>query len=175
LGKLTLLHATIPYDDEAERQVVGSVVANRDAAHRSSGLLSPDEFYRPAFGLAFEAACQLGGVSAQERRLEIVAQATGLSARVLTELVNEWCPSIERWCCRVRQAARRRRLMALASQVYNEAATLSPGAVSALSAEMSREAELLSSLEPEAAATVALGASVSSMLALGAFLQGRPQ
>ena len=112
----------IPYDPEAERQVVGFAIARPADALKLRTLVAPEDFYRPALGRAFHVACHLEHLADPDGRATAVAVAADLLAEEVAGLVEGRGASPSRWATRVRFAARRRRLMGLAAELHNSAA-----------------------------------------------------
>jgi hypothetical protein len=78
------------------------------------------------FGRVLEIAAQLNGVKGEERRIGTIARLAGVQPAELARLVAERPCSFDSngaWANRVRVAARRRRIMALAAKVYYGAAS----------------------------------------------------
>jgi hypothetical protein len=163
---------TIPFDEYAESQIVGLVVASASDAGLAAGQVESDEFYRPAFGHAFDTAGQITAISEQWRRVNIVAEGTGLRAQELAALVDDACPPVGRWCRRVRIAARRRRIMALAADLYNTAATATREDLAEFASDLALEVELI---QAEGSVTISpeSGRRAGSVPALGAFRASR--
>ena len=116
----------IPQNTVAERQAVGFAIASAASARCLGVLLNADEFYDPALGRAFEAACQLDGLEDPERRLLAVAMAVDRPLSHVEQLVADHVGDVERWAGRVRVAGLRRRLMGVAAQVHADAANGDP-------------------------------------------------
>ncbi len=141
---------TIPHDAAAERQAAGLAIASSAAARRLRELLNPDEFYDPGLGRAFDAACQLLGVEDPERRLLAVAAAVDRPVSQLARLVADQLGAPERWAARIRSAGRRRRLMAVAAQLYAAAALDAPDQLLDLVGTLGADVQaLIAELPPE--------------------------
>jgi len=119
------ISATIPYDEDAEAIVVGFAIDNGTSAAAAAAMLDATDFYDQALGRIFDAAIQLGELRGQERRLDVLVEVLELPRRRL-EMLTAQCPGLDygTWRHRVRELARRRRLMGLAAHLYNEAALL---------------------------------------------------
>jgi replicative DNA helicase len=119
--------AEIPDDVEAEQCVVGILTATADGARQVAEVLTPEDFYRPGFGRAMDVACQLDSRFDNDHRVAIIANLAGLAVRELEALASSrpsnW--DADRWVARVKASARRRRVMALAAEIYNNAAAAS--------------------------------------------------
>lgn len=115
----------IPTDDEAEQVAVGFALGDPGSAAAGAAVLTGADFYDPALGRIFDAAVQLDGVAGTDRRVLIVASATGVSPARLDRLCSGR-PAIRDpsglWARRVRASARRRRVMALAATLHSSAA-----------------------------------------------------
>lgn len=136
--------ATIPYDEDAEVIVVGYAIDNGASAAAAAAMLDASDFYDQALGRIFDAAIQLGDLRGQERRLDVLVEALALPRRHL-ELLTSRCPGLDygTWRHRVRELARRRRLMGLAAHLYNDAAHVEISALDELVRLISQEALLL--------------------------------
>lgn len=132
----------IPHDPEAEQQLVGLVTAELRHAKALGAWLEPDEFYRPAFGRAYDAACQLT-VTDLERRTAAVAIAADLPLARIEELVKDRTGSAEPYARRVRAAGRRRRLMGLAAELHSHAPGDDPDRLLEVVAKLEVEARAL--------------------------------
>lgn len=137
--------AAIPYDEEAEWMVVALSLASPSAARDAASRLDRDEFYRPALADAFATAVQLRSIDGIERRIALVSQASGIRRADLAARVSERVGPVERWTRKVRSAARRRRVMALAARLYNGAACAELSELVALVCELGQELEAISS------------------------------
>jgi replicative DNA helicase len=139
--------ATVPIDREAERQVVACAVASSAGARLAAERLSEEEFYDRTLARAFEVAVQLDGIDEHERRIALVVELAGVNRAMLVELVAERSTMVDaagRSARRVRDTARRRRVMALAAELYNSAADLEPDEISARASAIEAEARALS-------------------------------
>lgn len=162
---------TVPFDEYAEAQIIGLVVASAKDAGLAAGEVEPGEFYRPAFGQAFDMAGQIAAVPDQWRRVSIVAEGTGLRAQQVAALIDDACPPVGRWCRRVRIAARRRRVMALAADLHNTAATATPEDLAEIASDLALEVELIRAERP--APSLEPAGPSGSVPALGAFRASR--
>lgn len=114
----------IPWDQEAEESVVGIAVGSAAGARLATERLTPEDFYRPAYGRVLEITSQLTGMVGEERRISTIARLAGIHHRELAALVENRPCSFDtngEWAHRVKSAARRRCVMALAAEIYNGA------------------------------------------------------
>lgn len=128
---------SVPYDELAERIVVGISVFNPFAVEAAAAFVSPADFYRPAharlFAVAIELADEQVGLTAAERvalgwgndvRVRAAARRAGVAVPDVEELVAE-APvlyGVEPYARRVAAAAEARRVMAAAAEAYNKLA-----------------------------------------------------
>jgi replicative DNA helicase len=121
--------AVTPHNLEAERAILGAVLVNPDLIYDVCGAVEPGEFFRAAHRTIFEAMRSLA-----ERRQPIdpVVLQAALGPAKLEDVggpayvfgLSDGVPRSVNWgayCQIVKQAALRRRLMAIASQTIAEA------------------------------------------------------
>lgn len=121
-----LTQVAIPSDQEAEECVVGIAVGSAAGARLATERLAPEDFYRPAYARVLEVAAQLTSVAGEDRRVCTIARLAGVRESELAWLVAERPCSVDSngaFARRVKEASRRRRIMALASELYNGAAS----------------------------------------------------
>ena len=54
-----LIKRTLPYNAEAERSVIGSMIMDRDAIVAASEVITGDDFYQKQYGSMFDAIVEL--------------------------------------------------------------------------------------------------------------------
>ncbi len=137
----------VPTDDQAEQAVVGTAIASSRGCRSAAGVVTEDEFYWPLHARLFVAAQALDEIEAtfpvcctkvmttgtgcpehpywpNLSRLRAVAAAViaDCPAQVVHDLVEErplmW-DNHGRYAAQVAEAARRRKMMVAAEQVFN--------------------------------------------------------
>jgi hypothetical protein len=136
--------ASIPYDEDAETIVVAHAIWSGESASAAGRMLDATDFYDQGLARIFDAAIQLGNLRSVSRRIEILAEALDLSEHHL-ETIAARRPGADfgDWRRRVRELARRRRLMGLAAHLYNGAAHVEISTLDELVRLISQEALLL--------------------------------
>jgi hypothetical protein len=142
--------------------LVALAVGHPTDARTVSEQVDPDEFYRPALAAAIEAASQLGAVKNQATRVHIVAEATGIREMELEVWVANRIGPAARWARKIRASARRRRVMALAARIYNEAPDCAARELAAVGHDLLAELELLAAERDEYEAYLCQRAQKSS-------------
>ncbi len=136
--------ALIPFDPEAEELAAAFAVANEESAAAAATVLAEGDFYDMRYGRWFDAAIQLVGVRAESRRVAIVASTVGVTEEALGLFVANrpatWDRSA-RFARRVRETARRRRVMTLAAEIHNRAAEATAEELGRLVADIVAELE----------------------------------
>ncbi|HXP33551.1 MAG TPA: hypothetical protein VN820_06000 [Acidimicrobiales bacterium] len=115
----------IPFDLEAEELAAAFAIANEPSAAAAASVLAGADFYDRQYGRWFETGIQLAGVRHERRRVALVAEAVGVAEEALQRFVDNRPAAWDRsafFARRVRDTARRRRVMTLAAEVYNRVA-----------------------------------------------------
>lgn len=114
----------IPFAEQAEADLVGTVAATRLGAHINADRVTADDFYQPACARAFEVAKDLQVVD-QDERLERVSREAEVDPAWLRSCVDER-PTMHdldgAHARAVKEAAERRQLMRWAADVHRAAA-----------------------------------------------------
>ena len=136
----------IPFDPEAEELAASFAIANEQSAATAASVLAGEDFYDRRYGRWFDAAIQLGAVRGEGRRVALVAEAIGVTQEALLRFVDNRPAAWDRsaiFARRVRDTARRRRVMTLAAEVYNRAAEAPADELRLLAFDIVDELELL--------------------------------
>lgn len=138
--------ALIPFDPEAEMLAAAFAVGDGASADVAAAVVTGADFYDRGLGRIFDTAVQLRAVRGTDRRIQAVAQATGVRANDLDRMCDSR-PAIRdpsaRHAWRVRETARRRRIMAQAAELHNDAALADPTQLRRVARSMAAEAEAL--------------------------------
>ncbi len=139
--------APIPFDPDAEMLTAAFAVGDGASATAASEVVTGADFYDRTLGRIFDTAVQLSAVRGTDRRIRAVAQATGVRAGELGRMCDNR-PAIRDLSARrawlVRATARRRRLMAQAAELHNDAALADPTQLRRLASSIAAEADALS-------------------------------
>jgi replicative DNA helicase len=123
-------HVPIPYDEEAEKNVAACCAMTPAGRALAGQRLSTVSFYLPAAARVFAVSSPSGwmvpsGADRIDRRVASVAAAAAIDVRDLRQWVAD-CPvavdTAGAYAVRVADAARRRQLMTLASDLHVAAA-----------------------------------------------------
>ncbi len=112
----------IPADEEAERTVAGCVADNVHASVLAHQRLNVGDFYIPACRRIFEAAATVGWALPLAERVARVADKAMVDKAEVWAMVRGRGVMVDTsgsYARRVRDASRRRRVMAVAAEVYN--------------------------------------------------------
>jgi replicative DNA helicase len=113
----------VPFDELAERIVIGCAVATPVGARLQLGRVTAGDFYRPAHGRLLEACRQIEHLNDPDERVLAVAEITGVPIAYVQQLVDDRPVMHGRLpgpANRVLDAARRRKLMAAAAELFNQ-------------------------------------------------------
>lgn len=138
--------APIPFDPDAEMLAAAFAVGDGASATAAAAVVTGADFYDRTLGRIFDTAVQLSAVRGTDRRVGVVAQATGVRASKLDRMCDSR-PAIRDLSARhawlVREMARRRRLMAKAAELHNDAALADSEQLRRLAVSIAAEAQAL--------------------------------
>lgn len=112
----------VPWDEQAERTVIGCALATPAGARLARARLSPDDFYRPAHAWLFAVLDRVDHLDASEERARSAAGLAGVDCSLAEQLVEERAVMWDRsgsYAARVAATARARLVMHQASDVVN--------------------------------------------------------
>ena len=75
----------MPHDNNAEKAVVGSMIMDKETVADLADMLLPDDFYNAAYGVIFEAICEL---YSSKRMIDIVTLMDQLTKKNIPEEIN---------------------------------------------------------------------------------------
>lgn len=115
----------IPYDPQAEAEVVGNAVRTDKGFRIAAAVVTPGDFYTPKFARLFAASAELGDVPHgwdSSERIRLAAAAADVDEAEVRALVFDGSRFHDvhgEFAHRVAEVARRRRAMAAAAEVFN--------------------------------------------------------
>lgn len=116
---------TIPTAERAEAEAVGTAVADAVGFAIAAEHVTAGDFYRPSFGRLFDACAGLGDVARgwdSSERIGLAARAAGVGEAEVRRLVDQrsrFHDTNGHFARLVADAARRRRAMAAAAEMFN--------------------------------------------------------
>ena len=131
-NELSLKHLP-PFDEEAERAILGAVLLDNDALLVALKVFHPDDFYRPSHGKIFKAMCEINQrekaidlltLREELERSKLLEEVGGAAALVGLVDVVPTAANVTYHAARVNELARRRRLqnvcLTISAKIYED-------------------------------------------------------